>query len=192
MKARIGSVVAALVLGAGFEVRAQNPVAVPSGSTGAISSRFIPPELMSRMMSRPAELPASVTVSATRDAAWLALTEVFKSFDIPVSYSDPAAGEIGTINAKMMRRLGKQPLSQFLRCGEGLTGANADSYVVYFSVAGFVKPAPDDQVTVATLVTAHAIDLPNGRNDVMYCTTSGRLEEKISKALQVRLAANPS
>ncbi|MSR02290.1 MAG: hypothetical protein EXR94_06070 [Gemmatimonadetes bacterium] len=191
MNHRIGSALATLVVGVSGGVMAQNPTTVPSGSTGAISSRFIPPELMSRMMERPSELPSSVTVAAGRDAAWLALTEVFKSFDIPMSYSDQAAGEVGTIKAKMMRRLGKQPLSQYLRCGEGLTGPNADSYVVYFSIAGFVKAAANNEVTVATLVTAHAIDLPNGRNDVMFCTTSGRLEEKIAKAVQLRLAVKP-
>ncbi len=191
MNLRAGSALAALLLGVSVAAPAQNPTAVASGSTGAISSRFIPPELLSRMMERPAELPSSVTVAGGRDAAWLALTEVFKSFDIPVSYSDQAAGEVGTIKAKMMRRLGKQPLSQYLRCGEGLVGPNADSYVVYFSIAGFVKPAPRDEVTVATLVTAHAIDLPNGRNDVMYCTTTGRLEEKIAKAVQLRLLVKP-
>ena len=63
------------------------------------------------------------------------MTEVFKAFDIPVSYSDQTAGELGTVKAKVMRRLGKEPLSNYLRCGEGLTGPNADSYVVYLSVA---------------------------------------------------------
>ncbi len=183
MNHRIGWAIAVLLAGVSRGAMSQNP---------GVSSKFIPPELMARMMERPAELPSSVTVAGGRDAAWQALTEVFKSFEIPVSYSDPAAGEVGAIKAKIMRRLGKQPLSQYLRCGEGLTGPNADSYVVYFSIAGFVKAAPNNEVTVATLVTAHAIDLPNGRNDVMDCTTSGRLEEKIAKAVQLRLAVKPS
>ena len=186
---RIGSALVGLVVGVSGALGAQNPTALPSGSTGAINSRFIPPDILTRMMERPSELPSSVLVTAARDDAWIALTEVFKAFDIPVSYSDETAGELGTVKAKVMRRLGKEPLSNYLRCGEGLTGPNADSYVVYLSVAGFVKPAANGQVTVATLVTAHAIDLPNGRNDVMYCTTAGRLEDKIAKAVQKRLGA---
>jgi len=91
------------------------------------------------------------------------------------------------VQTKTMRRLGKEALSVYLRCGEGLTGPNADSYVVYLSVAGFVKPAADNQLTVAVLVTAHAIDLPNGRNEVMYCHTTGRLEDRVGKAVQKRL-----
>lgn len=189
MQHRIGTALVALLVGASEVSAAQNPTAIPSGSTGNISSRFIPPEILTRMMERPAELPSSVVVTATRDEAWTALTEVFKALEIPVSYSDQPAGELGTVKAKVMRRLGKEALSSYLRCGEGLTGPNADSYVVYLSVAGFVKPATDGQVAVATLVTAHAIDLPNGRNDVMWCTTSGRLEEKIGKAVQKRLGA---
>lgn len=186
---RIGSALVGLLVLVSGGLRAQNPTAVPSGSTGAINSRFIPPDILTRMMERPSELPLSVVVTSTRDAAWVALTEAFKAFDIPLSYDDQAAGELGTVKAKVMRRLGKEPLSNYLRCGEGLTGPNADSYVVYLSVAGFVKPAANGQITVATLVTAHAIDLPNGRNDVMYCTTSGRLEDKIAKAVQKRLGA---
>ena len=192
MSHRIGLALAALLVGASGASVAQNPTSIPSGGTGNISSRFIPPEILSRMMERPSELPSSVVVTAPRDEVWAALTEVFKALDIPVSYSDQPAGEIGTVKARMMRRLGKEPLSGYLRCGEGLTGPNADSYMVYLSVAAFVKPAADGQVVVASLVTAHAIDLPNGRNDVMYCTTSGRLEEKIGKAVQKRLGAKPS
>ncbi len=188
MSQKIGTAVVALWIGAVGGLAGQTPVAVPSGSTGGFNSRFIPPEILSRMMERPSELPASVTVVAPRDSAWKALSEVLKGFDIAVSYSDPAAGEIGTIKSKIMRRLGKEPLSSYLRCGEGLTGPNADSYVVYLSLAGFVKPAADGQTTIATLLTAQAIDLPNGRNDVMDCTTTGRLESKIGKAVQIRLA----
>ena len=187
MNHRIGAVLVTLLVGVNGGLVAQNP----SGSTGAFSSRFIPPEIFTRMMERPSELPSSIMVAASRADVWLALEEAFKSLDIAVSYSDQAAGELGTVKAKVMRRLGKQPLSNYLRCGEGLTGPNADSYVVYLSVAGFVKPAANDQIAVATLVTAHAIDLPNGRNDVMYCTTTGRLEDKIGQAVQKRLGAKP-
>ena len=191
MNHRIGAVLVTLLVGVNGGLVAQNPTTIPSGSTGAFSSRFIPPEIFTRMMERPSELPSSIMVAASRADVWLALEEAFKSLDIAVSYSDQAAGELGTVKAKVMRRLGKQPLSNYLRCGEGLTGPNADSYVVYLSVAGFVKPAANDQIAVATLVTAHAIDLPNGRNDVMYCTTTGRLEDKIGQAVQKRLGAKP-
>ena len=181
-----GAVLVALLVGGRGGLLGQNPPSVPT-STGAFSSRFIPPEILSRMMERPNELPASVLVAAPRDSAWVALSAAFKKLDIPLSYTDSVAGQLGVVKAKFMRRLGKEPLSTYLRCGEGLTGPNADSYVVYLSVAGFVKPAPDGQIAVATLVTAHAIDLPNGRNDVMYCTTTGQLEAKIAKAVQIRL-----
>ena len=191
MNHRIGAALVTLLVGVPGGLVAQNPTTIPSGSTGAFSSRFIPPEIFTRMMERPSELPSSIMVAASRADVWLALEEAFKSLDIAVSYSDQAAGELGTVKAKVMRRLGKQPLSNYLRCGEGLTGPNADSYVVYLSVAGFVKPAANDQIAVATLVTAHAIDLPNGRNDVMYCTTTGRLEDKIGQAVQKRLGAKP-
>lgn len=189
MSYRIGAALVTLLVGVPGGLVAQNPTPIPSGSTSAFSSRFIPLEIFTRMMERPSELPSSIMVAAPRADVWLALEEAFKALDIPVSYSDQAAGELGTVKAKVMRRLGKQPLSNYLQCGEGLTGPNADSYVVYLSVAGFVKPAANDQIAVATLVTAHAIDLPNGRNDVMYCTSTGRLEDKIGKAVQKRLGA---
>lgn len=189
MSYRIGPVLVALLVGGGGRLTAQNPTSIPTGSTGAISSRFIPAEILSRMMERPSELPSSILIAAPRDSAWVALAEAFKALDVPVSYSDQTAGELGAVKAKTMRRLGREPLSNYLRCGEGLTGPNADSYVVYFSVAGFVKPAANGQTAVATLVTAHAIDLPNGRSEIMFCTTTGRLEEKVAKAVQKRLGA---
>jgi hypothetical protein len=141
------------------------------------------------MLERPEDAPSSVTLAAPRDTVWAAVEAVFKQLAVPITFSDPKAGELGTVNSKQYRRLGKQVLSSFLRCGEGMTGPNAETYVVFISVIGFLRPAPDSATMLVTLVTGHAIDLPNGRNEMVHCTTTGRLEDRIAKAVAKRVGA---
>jgi len=172
------------------DVVAQQPSAPPSGQYGGLSSRFIPTDIWTRMLERPEDAPSSFTVTASRDSAWVALQDAFKQLDVPLDFSDKVAGEMGTVRAKLYRRLGKAPVSDFLRCGEGISGPNADSYVVYLSVVGFVRPAQDGGTTVVALITGQAVDLPNGRNDVVPCTTTGKLEDKVAKSVIKRLGGS--
>ncbi len=165
-----------------------NSSAAVSGVAGGFNSRFIPMEIFSRMMERPEDnRDLTFKIAAPIDSVWVALTDVMKQFDIPVGYADRAAGEIGTVKAKMYKRLGKTALSDFLRCGEGSSGPNADMYVVYVSVATFVKAGTDGQTTVAAFMGGDAVDLPNGRNDVVPCTSSGQFESKFAAALKKRM-----
>lgn len=158
-----------------------------SGVFGGFAPRFVPLEVWTRMLTRPESAPGAFVVAAPADSVWVALGEVLKRFDVPVGYADRAAGETGVIKVKLYRRMGKEPLSNYLRCGEGLTGPNADTYVMYLSAVGMIKAGADGKTTVLTLISGDAIDVPNGRNDVVPCTSSGQFEAKVAKAVRKRL-----
>jgi hypothetical protein len=95
---------------------------------------------------------------------------------------------MGTTQTKLYRRMGKVPLSNYFRCGEGTTGPNADSYAVYLSLLAVVQPEKDGQVGVHTLIAAQAVDLAGGRNDAIDCTSTGRLELRVADDVKARLA----
>lgn len=159
-----------------------------SGVAGGFNSRFIPMEIFSRMLERPEDnRDLTFKIAAPVDSVWVALTDVMKQFDIPVGYADRAAGEMGMVKTKTYKRLAKTALSDFLRCGEGSAGPNADMYVVYVSVATFVKAATGGETAVAAFIGGDAVDLPNGRNDVVPCTSSGQFEAKFATALKKRM-----
>jgi len=159
-----------------------------SGVAGAFNSRFIPTDLFTRMLERPeGSRDAGFKIEAPVDSVWVAMTDVMKQLDVPVSYADRAAGEMGTVKAKTYKRLGKYALSDLLRCGEGASGPNADMYVVYVSVAAFVKAGAGGETSVVAFIGGDAVDLPNGRNDVVPCSSSGQFEGRFAAALKKRM-----
>ena len=159
-----------------------------SGVAGGFNSRFIPVEIWTRMLERPENAAdGGFVVDASPDSVWVALTDVLKRFEVPFTYNDRAAGEMGIVKAKLYKRIGKSALSDFLRCGEGTSGPNADMYVVYVSIAAFVKAGTGNQTSGAAFIGGEAVDLPNGRNDVVPCTSSGQFETKIANAVRKRL-----
>ncbi len=183
----LGMTIVALLL-PGVAAAQSSSAPTTSGVFGGTASHFIPRDIWNRMLERPEDAgDGGFLVEAPIDAVWTALSEVLKEFDVPISFSDRAAGEMGTIKAKMYKRLGRAAVSEFLRCGEGTSGPNADMYVVYVSVAAFVKPGTGNQTAAMAMIGGEAVDLPNGRNDVVPCTSSGRFELKVATAVRKRL-----
>jgi hypothetical protein len=156
-------------------------------SPGSSMSRFIPIDILNRMRERPEGVDEAIVLNASLPAVWRALKETLTSLSVPIRFEDPANGEIGHAQAKLFRRLGKQPLSFLLRCGSGVTGPNADTYMVLLSFVAFVKPAAGGKVAVAPLLTGQAQDPAASRSDWVNCSSTGRLENRIAQELRRRL-----
>jgi hypothetical protein len=158
-----------------------------ASSPGASMSRFIPLSVLNRMRERPEGTEEAVVLTAALPAVWTALKETLSSLSVPIEFEDPTNGEIGHTQAKLFRKLGKQPLSFILRCGSGVTGPNADTYMVYLSFVAFVKPVEGGNIAVAPLLTGQAQDPTGSRSDWVNCTSTGRLENRIAQELRKRL-----
>jgi len=179
--------VGGLSVGAPGAAAAQNPTSVP-GSAGGWVSRFVPMDIWTRMWSRGEERGnEDLVVAAPIDTVWSALKAAFDEHDAPNEFAERASWEIGALGSKQYRRLGKQPLSMYLRCGDGPTGPHAENYVVYLSVVSLLRSSPDTTVRLITLVTAHAVDLAGGRNDPVICGSTGRLEQRIANSVKKRM-----
>jgi len=185
----LGSILAVLA-GTGLvasPARAQDPSRIPS-SSGGWASRFVSADVLLRMRERLTQIEP-IEVAAPIDSVWAALGPALKSVGVDVEASDPATRQMGTSGTKkVFRRLGKAPLSSYLRCGDGITGPNADTYAVYLSLVSFVQPGEAAGTTrLYTLVAAQAEDVAGGRNDLIACTSAGTLERKIGQAVEKAL-----
>ena len=188
LPSRVQMAVVLVGLGTSLDLSAQPPT---SGVAGGFTSKFVPTEIWMRMRER-LDLPeASLLLKAPVDSVWIVLSSVLKALEVPVTFSDQKHWEMGTVQTKLYRMLGKQRLSSYLRCGEGVTGPNADSYVVYFSFDGFLLSAADGQVSLFLLLTGQAVDLAGGRNDPVACTSTGRLEMRIADQVRARMLLPP-
>lgn len=160
----------------------QNPSSIPSTSGGWVS-RFVSADVLLRMRERlehvePLETPAPL------DSVWSALRPALEGLGVKVAFADPASRQMGTAQVKIFRRLGKESLSSYLRCGDGIAGPNADTYAVYLSLVSFLAPGSTPGSTrLYTLIAAQAEDVANGRNDLIPCTSTGMLERRIGRAV---------
>jgi hypothetical protein len=180
----------ALLLAPASRAAAQNPAAsgVPS-SSGHISSRFLPADLIQRLAERPEDMVDSVSFSAPIDSVWLALKAAIKNYDLPLGFEERSSWELGNQGAKIYHRLGSNPVSNYLRCGDGPTGPRADSYVVYLTFISVLRPNQGAGVALYTGITGQAVDLAGGRNDPINCATTGRFEQEVGKQVRKELFA---
>ena len=125
----------------------------------------------------------SGAVAAGPDTVFSAMRTILKDLGLKLE-EDPARHEFGASRQRVVRRMGKEPISTYLSCGEGLTGPNADTWHIYYNMAVEIDPAAANKSRLGLMFHAEAVDVPNGRNDRVACATTGRLELEIIKRLR--------
>jgi hypothetical protein len=110
------------------------------------------------------------------DSVWKVLEPMFKDLGLKLTVQDKASGQLGNPRFRAIRRLGKAPVSRYFSCGQGLTGPNADSWHVYIGFGVVFAPAAADKTQFELQMQAEAIDIPDGRNERVPCSTTGLLE----------------
>jgi hypothetical protein len=132
---------------------------------------------------------AEAPVAAAPDKVFATLASVYDAFGVPVNTVLSDTRTVGARDARMPRRLGKVPLSQYLDCGTSAAGGAplADSYAVIMTVLTRVAPTPDGTSNVVTQVAAQARPITVAGNAVQ-CSSTGRLEGAINKRLAAEAA----
>ena len=114
-------------------------------------------------------------VSGSADRVYRVLKAFFADRKLTVKEEDPINLQLGVKRLRLVRRIGKTPISLFLSCGEGLTGPNADLWHVFLNLGAQVTHATKG-ARLQLVVNAEAVDVPGGRNERIPCATTGRLE----------------
>jgi len=128
----------------------------------------------------------SYWANAPIERVWAVLPQVFEDLDVPLAVHDPAAKRIGNPSFSA-RRIGGSRLSQFLRCGTGVTATpNADRYQVTMSLTTRLSEPDDGGTTISTRVGATAKPRDVGGMTV-NCASTGELESRISEMVTEKL-----
>ena len=117
-------------------------------------------------------------VAGPPDSVYGVLKAIFADRKLAMMQEDQAGREISIKRLRLTRRLGKQPVSLYLTCGEGLEGPNADLWHVFLSLGARVTPATTG-ARLQLLLSAEAVDVPGGRSERVACATTGRLEFEV-------------
>lgn len=129
-----------------------------------------------------------VNVPAAPSRVFDALKAVYEELGVPPGTHDPSTGRIGNTDFWKSRRFAGEPISAFLNCGESLTGTVANNYRIYMSVLSVVRPDGKGASEVETAFRAQAQNMEGTSSDRIACGSTGKLEERIRKALLLKLS----
>lgn len=105
---------------------------------------------------------------------------------IELKVRDSTAGVVGNMELVKMRKLNRTPLSRYVSCGQGMTGANADNYRVYLALIAFVDTVPDKGTRLGVALAAAAQDLQGSSKPPVKCGSTGALEGHIRRQVAAR------
>jgi len=131
-------------------------------------------------------------IPASPSRVFEALKSVYEDLGVPPGTHDPATGRIGNTDFWKARRFANEPISTFLSCGETFTGAAANNYRIYMSLQSVVRPDGKGASEVETAFSAQAQNMEGTSSDRISCGSTGKLEERIRKALLLKLGATGS
>ena len=117
--------------------------------------------------------------------------EAYKALKIPTNLADSLTGHFGNSGFLQVGSLAGRRMSSWIRCGESITGPNADSWRISIAILSAVERVNKDTTRLRTLVVASARNMAGGASPPMMCSTSGQLEEAINSKVK-SLAGVPS
>jgi len=124
-------------------------------------------------------LAAKASVDAPPLSVWLAVKRVYADLDIPVTFENPTTHQLGNPNFWKTRQIGKEPMTDFVNCGSGMTGLNAATWRITMTLMTDVNPDGKGGTNYQTTLTAMGQDVSGGSADRIPCGSSGRLEQAI-------------
>ncbi|MDB4952087.1 MAG: hypothetical protein JWM27_4736 [Gemmatimonadetes bacterium] len=132
--------------------------------------------------------PVEVTISATPDRVWSALTQVYADFGMPIQTIDRASWLLRS--SPMLSPQERHSNAQLFDCGaargRGLMGWDprmsdrAGGVSVTFSATTLLRPSGEGDTAVRTTITAH------GPGNV-ECTSKGVVEQRLVDAIRAKL-----
>jgi hypothetical protein len=125
-------------------------------------------------------------IGSNPDAVFALIGGVYQDLGINVGTIDGTNRTTGNTQIRVRGRLGRQPLSTFLDCGQtGLRGPAANAYPVRLSVLSTVVPNGDGSRLLTRVEGAYTAAEASG---TIACNSTGELEGMIGRAVVERAA----
>jgi hypothetical protein len=117
-------------------------------------------------------------LEAPETRAYRAVVRAFEEMGIRPDTRDSTGGIVGALRLTRTGRLSGAPLSRYLNCGDGMTGANADTYRVRMAAVALLERVAESRTRVAVALAAGAEDM-TGSGRRVPCTSTRRLEARL-------------
>ena len=115
--------------------------------------------------------------------AWKALPSTYKALGLTIEQSDERTHTVANSRITARSTLGDARLSTYLRCGDGIAGAFADSHRIRMRIRTQLSRVSADSTVVQTVVEANATNVQGTSSNTTECTSTGMLEQAIRRRL---------
>jgi hypothetical protein len=133
---------------------------------------------------------AKAVIPAAPGRVFDAMKAVYDELGVTLTTNDPSTGRLGNASFFKTRKLGTEPISTYLNCGDSFAGGvAADNYRVYMSLVSAVRPDGTGGSEIETAFSAQAQNMEGTQGDRVACGTTGRLEERIRQGVLKKVAA---
>jgi hypothetical protein len=117
-------------------------------------------------------------ISSPRGAVWAVLPAVFETLGIETPTVDPRSFLIGNPGSRVARISGSTRLSNYLDCGTGILGPNADNYEVTLGLMVQLATTPDGGTLVRTTLNAFSRPRASAGQSIQ-CASQRTLERQV-------------
>jgi hypothetical protein len=121
-----------------------------------------------------------VLVPGSTAKVFQAAADAYQSLKVKTDLVDSLAGQIGSIGFTQSGSFAGNRMSAWIRCGDGITGPNADQWRVSMAILSGLERVTKDTTRIRTVVVATARNMTGGASPPMMCVTTGGLEERIN------------
>jgi hypothetical protein len=159
-----------------------------SGSSGQPDRVIAVDDRVGTSIRTPNDVEATrITLNATADEVFNAVTASYAFLKIPVTYADKNIGEQGNKKYVMSRTFDHQPISAYLNCGDDpFAGPNANANPVTVSIVTRARAAGGTGTILETTFTGVTFKATASTGPI-YCATTGTLEKHIADMVSSRV-----
>ena len=130
---------------------------------------------------------ARVTLPATADQVFSAVTSSYAFLKIPITHVDRTLGEQGNKKFTMSRMFDGQQVSHYLNCGDDpFGGPNANANPVIVSIVTRARAQGGTSTVLETIITGVTYK-GGGSTGPIYCATTGAMEQHLAEMVASRL-----
>lgn len=130
----------------------------------------------------------AVEIADSYSRTYTAVRAVFGSLKIPTEVHDSAGGVIGTLKFLRERTVAGGALSQFIDCGDGITGPNADAFRIHLAIIARLVPLPNEHTKLTVALAAGGTNVSGNAWDPVRCQTRGVLEYQMVEKVRLLLS----
>lgn len=115
-------------------------------------------------------------VDSPPQAVWDAVKKVYADLEIPVTVDNPPGHQLGNLKFVKSRQMAGRAMTEFINCGQSMTGPNAATFRITMSLMTDVNPDGKGGTKLQTTFVASGQDVTGSSSFVIPCGTTGRLE----------------